>query len=380
MGVIKNMSLKKSFLAILLVCLIFGAVLAVLSNVICGNIYDELAIEYGIQDNSIQIKIDDNGNTIITPEESTTNTITKIPFMLSLVSVLQTLLPIVFLTLSVIVADILYYRMKIKRPLEILQDGANRIINQDLDFAFEEHSKDELGLLCDSFEVMRKSLLQNNKELWRQAEERKRLNAAFAHELRNPVAVIKNTSKLLPKTCEVEELANLLSEYSQRIEKYVDIMSKAQSLEEIEFSPCEVMYFDFVKQVGSIAQDLHTETNINISNISQTNKSILIDISFIEHILENIITNADRFANERIDITISTDNEYVVIDVADDGIGFEKENLDIKPFFKSEDNKDDDYHFGMGLYICDLFAKKHGGNITLSNENGAKVTVKIKIK
>lgn len=71
--------------------------------------------------------------------------------------------------------------------------------------------------------------------------------------------------------------------------------------------------------------------------------------------------------------------EYITIVIADDGIGFQNDNFEIKPFFKSEDNKDDDYHFGMGLYICDLFARKHGGNITLSNDNGAKVKVQIKI-
>ena len=378
MDIIKNLSLKKSFLVILFSCLLCGSVLAVMSNIICGNIHAELMSEYitekGETGNSF-----DKGENIISPEQNPTSEKTKMPFSISLVGILQTLLPIAFLLISVLVADVLYYKTKLKKPLEVLQGGANCIINNDLDFTFGEHSKDELGLLCDSFEVMRKSLLESHKELWRQAEERRRLNAAFAHELRNPVAVIKNTSKLLPKNGEAAELAALLSEYSDRIENYIATMSTAQTLEETSFKPCEMLYLDFYKKACATINNLQLGKKVNIQNLSLDNKTVLVDTALISHILENIMTNADRFSKDKIEVSVSIKGEYLSIVIADDGVGFQKDNFEIKPFFKSEDNKDDDYHFGMGLYICDLFAKKHGGNITISNDNGAKVKVRIKI-
>lgn len=61
----------------------------------------------------------------------------------------------------------------------------------DLDFALHTASADELGRLCSAFEAMRRALLESNRRLWRQAEDRQRLNAAFAHDLRNPVTVLK---------------------------------------------------------------------------------------------------------------------------------------------------------------------------------------------
>lgn len=75
--------------------------------------------------------------------------------------------------------------------------GTERIQNHDLDFSMPEASADELGRICAAFEMMRKELLKTNRELWQQAEERKRLNVAFAHDLRNPVTVLKGSVKLM---------------------------------------------------------------------------------------------------------------------------------------------------------------------------------------
>ena len=42
---------------------------------------------------------------------------------------------------------------------------------------------------------MRVALKENNIEMWRQVEERKRLNAAFSHDLRTPLTVLKGQSE-----------------------------------------------------------------------------------------------------------------------------------------------------------------------------------------
>ncbi len=118
----------------------------------------------------------------------------------SLLGVLLIALPILIFTLVILLTSILFYRTKLKEPLHILKSSTERIMQDDLDFVIPAPSgQDELGQLCGAFEKMRENLLANNQTLWRQAEERKRLNAAFAHDLRNPVTVLKGTAKLLRK-------------------------------------------------------------------------------------------------------------------------------------------------------------------------------------
>ena len=137
------------------------------------------------------------------------------------------------------IAGILFYHLKLKSPIEILKMGTERIRNHDLDFSMPEASADELGQICAAFEVMRKELLETNRKLWQQAEERKRLNAAFAHDLRNPVTVLKGSVKLMKGGRADEHTLERMEHYVLRVEQYVEAMSGIQRLEQIQVRLCD---------------------------------------------------------------------------------------------------------------------------------------------
>ena len=92
---------------------------------------------------------------------------------------------------AILLAAVLFYRNKLKRPLTILKEAAEKISAQELDFSVAYAAQDEMGNLCRSFEEMRQALQQNNRLMWQQMEERRRINAAFAHDLRTPLTVLK---------------------------------------------------------------------------------------------------------------------------------------------------------------------------------------------
>ena len=102
-----------------------------------------------------------------------------------------------------------------------------------------------MGQLCSSFEKMRISLSENNSRMWRSMEERKRLNAAFAHDLRTPLTVLRGYTDLLsqylpqdkiPKD-KVMSTVNTMSGHITRLENYVISMNTLQKLEDIEINP-----------------------------------------------------------------------------------------------------------------------------------------------
>lgn len=129
-----------------------------------------------------------------------------------------------------------------KQPIAALRSGITRIQNHDLDFCLPVRSDDELGQLCAAFDTMRGELLKSNQELWRQAEERKRLNAAFSHDLRNPITVLKGTVKLLRQGTADEQAIDRLENYTVRIEQYVEAMSSIQRLEQMPVRISECPY------------------------------------------------------------------------------------------------------------------------------------------
>ncbi len=54
-------------------------------------------------------------------------------------------------------------------------------------------------MLCMAFDEMRQTLYENNREMWRSLEERKRLNSAFSHDLRTPLTVLRGYTDFLEK-------------------------------------------------------------------------------------------------------------------------------------------------------------------------------------
>ena len=93
-------------------------------------------------------------------------------------------------------------------------------------------------------------------------------------------------------------------------------------------------------------------------------------IERLEEIVDNFISNAIRYAHSKILVSIVEDNNKLYVYVQDDGEGYRSEALEkaTRPYYTGDES-----HMGLGLSICKLLAKKHGGNIELSNgiEGGA---------
>ena len=104
------------------------------------------------------------------------------------------------------------------------------------------------------------------------------------------------------------------------------------------------------------------------------NEAVCIDTQVIMQVYENLLSNAVRFTQSKIAVTIALTNDTFVLTVADDGKGFTPKDLSnaTKPFYKVRNEADND-HFGIGLNICKILCEKHNGYLELSNDNGAKV-------
>lgn len=326
-----------------------------------------------------------------------------------ILSVVQILLPIVIYICALFLSASLFYRLKLREPIEALTKGADRIIDNDLDFEMAAGSEDELGQLCTAFETMRKTLLANNRELWRQAEERRRLNAAFAHDLRNPVTVLKGSVKLAKHTVmddaadseqqreereqreqkgqgkqkeqreqktQREQLAGHLQrieDYTNRIEQYVETMSSIQKLEQIEINKepaaWHILMQELEQMIRLVGADFQKEIHFQASKLTDNAAGdILVDKAILFQIAENLVANALRFAVHKITVCCIASDGNLSFTVTDDGCGFPDKLLQngIQPFQKG---REDAGHFGMGLYLCELLSKKHGGSLTIQNNS-----------
>lgn len=289
--------------------------------------------------------------------------------------------PICFI-LCIVITSILFYKKQLQIPFEILDKAADNISKNNLDFTIVYKNQNELGRLCLSFEKMRATLQENHIEMWRQIEERKRLNAAFAHDLRTPLTVLKGQSEMLIKytpqmsTQKVLSTAKMMQRHIVRLEAYVNTMNDLQRLEDIEINKASINIDEIIKQMRSIGLSICQDKKFIFRDcISKEAQQIIVDFSIIIRVYENLLSNAIRFAKETIFVTVKIKNDNLYLIVSDDGNGFTNTELSnaTKPFYKSVYEKDNS-HFGMGLNICKILCEKHGGSLILKNNNGATIT------
>lgn len=291
--------------------------------------------------------------------------------------------PIYFLT-ALFISSMVFFRTKLKVPLEILDEASEKIAENQLDFTISYPRRDELGRLCVSFEKMRSALLQNSQELWRQMEERRRVNAAFSHDLRTPLTVLRGRTSMLLSDIpegratdeEIVEQLEAMSASITRLENYIDAMRSIQRMEDMEINREEISIDSLARALSDSAEILSGEKGSVFINESGMDKAEL-DQEIVLQVYENIFANAVRFAKSEVKTRMFTEENMLCISVEDDGPGFTAEALSkaTSPFYKGSGNVNDG-HLGLGLNICHILCTRHGGKVTVENgEKGGKVTV-----
>mgnify|MGYP000249608738 CR=1 FL=1 len=362
---LKNMELKKTFLVLSASCVLVALLMLGLVFMICNS------ISSNFPSGGIEILADGSIVKMETPTETQQN-------ILSMLGIIQIVSCIVLPMGGLALSGILYYHIKLKQPISTLRNGISRIRNHDLDFSMPVHSDDELGQLCTAFDTMREELLKSNQELWRQAEERKRLNAAFSHDLRNPITVLKGTIKLLRQGTADEQAIDRLESYTLRIEQYAEAMSSIQRLEQMPVRINEYSYSLLHSELEETAKILAGALEPSVS--APDKGTIQLDHGLVLTVAENLIGNAARFAKSKIEIHLERKGNFLHLSVTDDGPGYPVELIQSgpKPFGKM---KEDSAHFGMGLYSSQILCLKHGGTLTLENSKsyGATATASFQI-
>lgn len=405
------MELKKAFLVLTAFCLLLALLLLGLVFMACN------AVSRMFPAGGLEILSD---GSVVMPEAPTAAQ----QKILTALGIIQLASCILFPAGGLALSGVFYYHIKLKQPIAALRSGITRIQNHDLDFCLPVRSGDELGQLCAAFDTMRGELLKSNQELWRQAEERKRLNAAFSHDLRNPITVLKGTVKLLRQGTADEQAIDRLENYTARIEQYVEAMSSIQRLEQMPARISECPYallraeledtakllageaecsvsgpdyglegvghgsegFDYgleglahdleASDYGSEGADYDSE-GLGYGSVESDHGTVWLDHGLFLTVAENLIGNAARFAKSKMIIRMEREGDLLLLSVTDDGPGYPAELVKTgpKPFgkIKTEESRTlnkDSSHFGMGLYSSRTLCVKHGGTLKLENEKG----------
>lgn len=390
MGKIKTKSLRTSIAVTFLITICVTALLSSITIFAANQVQHEILKKRYMTINSPDFQMDENtGNYILDIDN---NNITWQPlsrwdtviYYGSYAAMVG--LPVFYIAVGIGAAAAVYYRKKLREPITQLQNGVERIQEDNLDFHIEYDGDDELGQLCCSMEKMRRELRQKHKALWESLEQRKLLNASVSHDLRTPITVLKGYLDYLEKNIPQDKLTEdmLLDTVSSmqgavnRLELYVESVRDIEKIENIEIEKRSENVKLLLNELRSNVQQLAGNKEIIISNDITVDK-IQIDKGVFFRILENLLQNALRYAEEQVSINLSHKKDFLILTVKDDGKGFSAVDLEkaITVFYSNDKEKQ---HFGIGLSVCKILCEKHGGLLYVGNqkEKGACVTAKLK--
>lgn len=368
---IKNLSLRKTlilYMGITLVCCFFlSAIIVSAATVGQKNIW----LQYTEYEAPIYADVPRPSNHIMTSQDIFSSEMCDL-----LITWTNLFIPMIGCVLSMF----LFYRNKIKPPLLILTDASEMIGNNQLDFSIDYPVYDEMGKLCYEFENMRNQLQLNNKEMWEMVEREKALRAAIAHDIRTPLTVLQGYQEMLlefipqgalDKEKVIEILESSMGQV-ERLNQFIDTMKSLSKLEDIQIKMQEIDINKFMEQMSMLLKTLCSISNLTWKiKDNFTAKNFTGDFAVIMEVCENLLSNAVRYAKQKIEVELIQKDNTLYVKVYDDGSGFADTPEKVTKAYYHLNPTNDLEHFGLGLYICKLYCEKHEGKLILGNiENG----------
>ena len=208
--------------------------------------------------------------------------------------------------------------------------------------------------------------------------------AAAAHSLATPLSTIKLITQELSKSLvgnkDIEKDIVLLTEQVERCNQILKKLSIEPNIDD-EFIEYELTLSNYINEIIRSFQSI-SKKKFFFNNKQDTNPIKLKRSIEIIYGLRNFIGNANKFAKEKIFITINSDSEITEVIIEDDGNGFPKDILDKigEPYIRTKESKDiGKPGLGLGIFIGGTLLERNYAKVTCRNSitrNGAEIIIK----
>lgn len=217
--------------------------------------------------------------------------------------------------------------------------------------------------------------MESNNAFHKEIQQAKQLNsvgqlaATIAHEIRNPITVVKGFAQLLDQEKELNEtekfyVQTMLTEleYTQVIINDYLSLAKPQT-DNVQVIPLN----DEIQKISDLLTSFANNRNIGFLLDFRDGLHINMNPIELKQILVNIMKNGIESMNKPGFIKVETEQERTMakIRITDTGIGLSKEQLEIlgTPFYSLKDRGT-----GIGLTVCYSIVQKYKGKIVVQSE------------
>ncbi|MBM7582552.1 signal transduction histidine kinase [Caldicoprobacter guelmensis] len=273
-------------------------------------------------------------------------------------------------------------------PLGELNSAIQSISQGNLDFTINYNRNDELGRLCQAFELMRRKLKESLEKQNMYENSRKTIIASISHDLRTPIASIKGY---------VEALQDGVARDPEKFNRYLNIIKdKTDKLDRLiddlfHFAQIELgkLHMDFKVQnsrvmLEEILAPFEAEAQNGLLQLIVQRPLpqvyVKADSKRISQVIDNIIENSRRYIpnNGQIVVGAKISGPFLEVFIKDNGEGVAPEDLPhiFESFYRGEKSRSQNYGgIGLGLAICKHIIEEHGGRIWAESIKGQGTTL-----
>lgn len=263
------------------------------------------------------------------------------------------------------------------KPIARLKAAAEKISKGDFTVRTTVSSKDEVGKLSESFNIMAESL-QKEEEL------RKHLMSNIAHELRTPLTILKtHVEGIMDGVVDREKGLENIKDGVQRLTmlvKGIEDITMAEASFFVKADTTEINLREFLSGLVSEMLLAFKEKGLDLTVVSETTRTenkddlfVITDVEKLEKIMRNLLSNSLKFTEKGgAWIKYGIDGKMFFIEIKDSGKGIPEKEIPLifNRFYRIENQipLKPLGGLGLGLAIVKELTEVMGGSVKIKSE------------
>lgn len=298
------------------------------------------------------------------------------------------------------------FATRVARPVGALADAADRFAAGDVEAPLPRSSVAEVRRVAEAFGAMRRTLSTRLAELEkanRALEDRQerlgllqaelfqrerlaatgRLLAQLAHEIRNPVASVRNCVEVVRRRADLDaetaEFADMAVDELLRMHELAERMLDLHRPRDPGEGSCEVGVV--ARDVALLVRAGDGDGEAGVAVVGGRDVWAPMPPDALKQVLLNLVLNARDVtpAESTVEVVVTPDDDEIRLEVLDRGPGIPEEALArvFDPFYTT---KDEVHGVGLGLFTAEGLVRTHGGRIRAENRTdgpGARFVVEL---
>ncbi|KAF7774062.1 hypothetical protein PCIT_a0450 [Pseudoalteromonas citrea] len=221
--------------------------------------------------------------------------------------------------------------------------------------------------------------------------ENKLMASSLSHDIRTPVACLRFGLDAAIEEDDMQQVRTILSRMENDLDQMENMLSSYLSFATLE-QKAHLLNFESTQAqqyiIALIEQVQPKIAKAELISSYDVDPALFLtaDLHWVARAITNLLSNACKFASHNIFVKVQELDQYIVIDIEDDGPGIAPNNWHkvFSPFFQEQNHRNrDEKGYGLGLAIVAKVVDWHHGKVSVSQSDtlgGAKFTLSIPCK